>query len=176
MSEHIIVDLETLDIRPTAKILSIGAVKINSDTLKIHSPFYSNIHQNSYKDSKKFTQSESTLKFWADQSPEAKAVLKVNQFELKDVLNAFSDYIGEGSYVWGNGASFDNAILEWTYSVYGIRQPWKYSHNMCYRTIKKMHPMFELPFEGIQHYALDDAIHQARHLVCICKEKGLILP
>ena len=68
--------------------------------------------------------------------------------------------------LWGNGADFDNTILGSLYDAFGLRKPWSYSRNRCYRTMKNIGigPRKPQVREGIYHNALDDAITQAIHL------------
>jgi len=71
--------------------------------------------------------------------------------------------------VWGNGASFDNAILANAYHKTHLDLPWQYYNNRCYRTIKNCYPNIKLSRAGTLHKALDDAKSQAMHLIEIFK-------
>ena len=61
---------------------------------------------------------------------------------------------------------------------FGIERPWKYYKEFCFRTLLKSVPKFDMPFLGVQHNALDDAIHQAKqfiHIKHIQREQAHIL-
>lgn len=176
MIEHCIVDLETLGIRPTSKIISIGAVIFDTDGLTIKDTFYRNIKKASFENTKAFTEDASTALWWSQQSKESKAILNENQVMLVDALIDLKNWLPSGIRVWGNGAAFDNAILSHAYAINRIPVPWAFANDRCYRTIRNQYK--DVPydkFEGIPHYALDDAKAEALHLIKIIKEKGLSL-
>jgi len=74
--------------------------------------------------------------------------------------------------MWGNGASFDNVILSETYLRLGMKAPWPFWKNKCYRTAKGMYPAVEINRSGTHHNALDDARSQAEHLIAIDAAHG----
>jgi exodeoxyribonuclease VIII len=70
--------------------------------------------------------------------------------------------------LWGNGAVFDNTILGNAYFITGRKPPWNPWDDRCYRTVKalfKWIPADER--QGTYHNALDDAMHQTKHLIKI---------
>ena len=67
------------------------------------------------------------------------------------------------------GAGFDNVIIENAYKAVGMKRPWTPWDDRCYRTIKDMVHITEDEREGSHHNALDDAIHQANHLIKILR-------
>lgn len=166
MSQHIMVDLETLDTKPTAIILSIGACRVNFNTGEPTDPFYRVISVDSCKEVG-LTESESTRKWWDGQSEEARRVFTDPSVPLLQGLSDFSTYLrqfGVGNLkLWGCGSDFDNVILSNAYEALGSQAPWRFYNNRCYRTIKKAleHHIEEPVREGVYHNALDDAMHQA---------------
>ena len=70
----------------------------------------------------------------------------------------------------GNGATFDNAILPPSYERLDIPCPWHYSNDRDVRTIVEMGKITDfnarsvIPFEGVRHNALDDALHRAKYV------------
>ena len=175
MIEHCIVDLETLGTRPTSKIISIGAVIFDNDTMEIKSTFYRNIKKSSYEGTKSFTEDASTVAWWKEQSKESKLILNTDQVSLLEALTDFCNYLPKSVRVWGNGAAFDNAIINHAYAVHKIAIPWAFANDRCYRTIRNQNK--DVPFdkfEGIPHYALDDAKAEANHLIKIAKAKDIL--
>jgi hypothetical protein len=70
--------------------------------------------------------------------------------------------------VWGNGASFDQPILEACYKAVGRKAPWPYYAAMCYRTIKNLNKDCKEalpPNNDSHHNAEADALWQAQHLM-----------
>ncbi|HAH3124201.1 TPA: hypothetical protein GFY41_25200 [Escherichia coli] len=99
----------------------------------------------------------------------------VDQVKLKDALLRFREFISEHSdekfvQVWGNGATFDNTILRRSYERQGITCPWHYCNDRDVRTIVEQGKTIDfdaktaIPFEGVRHNALDDALHQAKYV------------
>ncbi len=69
--------------------------------------------------------------------------------------------------MWGNGSDFDNTLLEEAYRATGIKPPWRFTGNRCYRTVKNLFPDVWVDPVGTAHNALDDATYQANHLIAI---------
>jgi exodeoxyribonuclease VIII len=96
---------------------------------------------------------------------------------LPAALKLFSGWATEAGNidgVWGNGASFDNAIINTAYRVCGYSKPWGKNQDKCYSTIRALYPL-SLDFQGVAHNAVDDAKHQARVLIAINKKYDLKL-
>ena len=165
---HIMIDLETMGTRPTAPIVSIGAVAF--DATGVHDTFYANVDLKSAVDAGGVID-PSTVMWWMSQSDEARAALLVKDEQYSIVwalaaLSAWGDW-GKVAGVWGNGASFDNVILSESYYRAAILRPWPFWKDRCYRTIKTIYPDVELVRSGTHHNALDDARTQAEHLIAI---------
>jgi DNA polymerase III epsilon subunit-like protein len=171
---NVMVDLETLGVRPGSIILSIGAVEFSEEGLG--KKFYSIIDQASCRDAG-LTVDQYTLDWWDKQNGPAKQVLKdtlpcamKRAPSLKDVLSSFSLFIKEAKFpaMWGNGSDFDNTQLAAAYSSVGIQMPFSFRDNRCYRTLRALFPEVKTDNdEGIHHNALDDAVYQAKYAVRI---------
>lgn len=99
---------------------------------------------------------------------------------LDDALLQLNEFIGENAVngpdsvqVWGNGATYDNVLLEASYDRTGIPCPWKFWNNRDVRTIVELgkavgcKPRYEIPFEGEPHKAISDAHHQIKYVSAI---------
>ena len=164
------VDLETLDVISTAAILSIGAVAFDEDMNEIDE-FYIVVNTQSCIDAGMTTNAE-TLKWWMSKSKDARSVLseaRHTDTSITDGLQEFANWIDENdvTYVWGNGADFDNAMLACAYDSCKLPFPWKYYNNRCYRTIKNMFSDVKMDRTGTFHNALDDARSQFQHLAAM---------
>lgn len=165
-------DLETLGRAPGCVILSIGAVLFSIPEVKLGTMFYANIDTKSCV-AAGLTIEDETLAWWKRQGAAATDALKVDRLPLREALTRFSNYCEEmgainDRKIWGNGPSFDNAILAYAYKALGMKQPWPYWGDRCFRTIKGMYAAVPMaPRTGTHHNALDDALHQARHILHI---------
>lgn len=162
----VMVDLETMGTGSNAVILSIGAVWF--DDTGLGSTFYTNVDQQSCLDVG-LTKDASTEQWWAAQSAAARNALNENAVPLSEALRAFSNCFEGDECVWGNGATFDNVILANAYKALGVKQPWSYSKDRCYRTLKSLYPAVMMERVGTHHNALDDAKSQALHAIEILK-------
>jgi hypothetical protein len=160
------IDIETLDTRPTAAILSVAAVKFDLeepgrilDELHVHVDIDSNLALNR-------TVSAATLLWWLDQGDEARRkLLEAPTVPLVEALVRLEGIVTPDDRVWGNGASFDQVILTDAYRSCGRTAPWKFYKEMCYRTLKTLYGYVPKPArEGVPHDALSDAKLQALHL------------
>lgn len=165
--KNVMVDLETLDTAATAAIVSIGAVFFDPKTGDMGDTFYRAIDVSSVL-GHGFSVSGDTLKWWLQQSDEARQVFASGN-EIGTVLDEFAGFLeSQGKTddvkVWGNGAAFDNTILANAYSATKRATPWRFWNDRCYRTVKALNSAVPFTREGTHHNALDDAISQARHL------------
>ncbi|GJH50180.1 exodeoxyribonuclease VIII [Escherichia coli] len=171
---HLSVDLETMGTNPDAPINSIGGKFFDPATGEMGPEFSKTIDAKTGGG----TVDISSIEWWLVQSSEARSAILVNQIPLDDALLQFREFISEHSdekfvQVWGNGATFDNAILRRSYERQGIPCPWRYHNDRDVRTIVELGKTIgfdartTIPFEGVPHNALDDARHQAKYVSAI---------
>ncbi|NNT83385.1 exonuclease [Escherichia coli] len=174
---HLMIDLETMGTNTNAPIVVIGAVFFDPQTGEIGPVFYIVISLTDAMNTGTVPDG-GTIKWWLKQSSEARAAILTDQVKLKDALSRFREFINEYSdekfvQVWGNGATFDNAILRTSYERLDIPCPWRYHNDRDVRTIVELGKTIDfdarilIPFEGVRHNALDDARHQAKYVSAI---------
>lgn len=170
--KHVMIDLETMGLRPNAAIVSIGAVHFKPvvdgaglPDLEQVDAFYTPVSLKSCLDLG-LTTDQSTVDWWNKQSAEARSSWQQEGAPtLPDALSAFSAWLRRDSdersiRPWGNGADFDLVLLKSAYDALNADPPWRYYNHRCYRTIKSLFPVAEMPRHGTHHNALDDAQHQ----------------
>lgn len=172
MKTQVMIDLETFGTKPGSVIVSIGAVKF--DRSEIYSEFYQVIDP---ADCQRYglTLDADTVKWWLTKDEAARSAIASKGEPLEQVLCALTQWMGNDCEVWGNGASFDNALLAAAYKQTGIPLPWKYWNDRCYRTMKDVFPGVKMERTGTHHNALDDARSQARHLIQIFRQLSPLL-
>jgi exodeoxyribonuclease VIII len=167
------VDLETMGNNPNSAIIAIGAVAFDLKRREVGPQFYRVVDlESSVKVG--LTMDVSTVKWWLGQDDDARQAILKDGDPLPVVLKEFHDWVRTFCFpddlkLWGNGAAFDNTILSNAYRVCGLRQPWKFWNDRCYRTIKALHPKVSISHSGTQHHALDDAMNQVEHLFEIAR-------
>ena len=172
----IMVDLETMDNVPSAAIVAIGAVQCDLTTGKTGSTFYRVID---LKDQDRFsmTINSETVYWWLQQSDGARQALCVEgKISLTHMCKEFNLWLNsleqplDNLRLWGNGASFDNAIIRYAYRQCEEELPIKFWNDRDMRTIVGFYPR-QLQEQwrkgtlrrGDFHNALDDAKHQVRY-------------
>jgi len=178
--QDIMIDLETLGKCAGCSILSIGAIAFDEFGVA-EDGLYTIISRESCKASGLHEDPE-TLKWWGEQSVDAKKVLHASATRglavtLASGLMQLGNFIQEVSpvaRVWGNGADFDNAIIMAAARAAGLnpKSLWQPYNGRCYRTVKNQFYDVKMQRKGTHHNALDDARSQAEHLVRMCQERG----
>lgn len=183
---HIMVDIETMDKTPNSAIVSIGAVVFNPATKELGERFIKVVDLN---DSAKYGSiSADTVLWWLELATKSRPeFLSDEAVPLLDALIELDSFISAQAprnkiLVWGNGADFDNVILQNGYEQLDIPVPWNHWNNQHVRTVVLMgqellniNPKFTLARPDEAHNALGDAIHQANYVSEIWSDFGDIV-
>lgn len=165
MTNHIMIDIETLDTEPSAHILSIAAVRFHIKTGKVidQQEYYLSDNQPCRKFSK------DTVQWWA--KPEHKDafmhIMSQPKVPLMYALMQLSEFVKPEDYVWANSPSFDLTILHHAFAQTGVHDPINFRQQMDVRTLINLFPevIGDVEPVGTQHNALDDCLWQIR---CVC--------
>jgi hypothetical protein len=178
--DHFVWDIETLGTEADAVVTNIGIVKFNFLTGKVLASYETAFDVQEQLEAGR-TVEASTLAFWFKQPEDAqKPVLQamgesdIIIDSLNGALRMLSGWIQDNSTgadvsIWGNGPSFDNAIMKDLYRQAGLKYPFKYNADRCMRTIVDIcrnsvgvDPKKAIENVGVVHDALDDAVYQAK--------------
>lgn len=173
---HVMLDLETMGVRPDAAIVQIGAVLFEpvSGGKILNGQAFN--HYVRLQDGAG-TVDNGTVAWWLKQPKEARERLANGMEEgevLTDVLAMLIDWptlqmsIGWPSIqgVWANGAAFDVAVLTSAFAKIGCEPPWRYNAPRDLRTIFDLvgGPP-EIDWTGlVSHDAVDDCVGQCMQL------------
>lgn len=171
----IVIDIETLSLRNTAAILSIGAAAI-TESAEPAGLFYERIDIDSCLD-KGMTIDADTLAWWFKQP--TKYMNISGGMGATDALRNLFAWIIELGYgkdssatnIWGNGPEFDNAII--INAAYRLLPKsvvndmlWDYRRNQSVRTLWHINEMLGLgvtyKYDYPSHVAVFDAIVEAK--------------
>lgn len=160
------IDLETLGVKPDAKVLNVGIVLFDEKTI-LHAYSYSMLeHLDEQQDR---SMDANTFRFWLKQPEQAHNFLLYNQGHeegtLKGKLNHISGVLSRCNEVWGNGAAFDNVILRHLLSTVLGRDEWRYKHDRCFRTWLMLNPSAKRIAPELVHSAVHDALAQTKTLL-----------
>lgn len=172
--KHLMIDLETMDNKPTAAITALAGVLFNPVTGEVGKRFYRRI---SLENSVALggTMGAETVLWWMRQTAEARSEFLCDDCQdLDQALNDFYMFLSENAdmhtlQVWGKGPSFDNVILRHTLNKCGHSFAlWNFWNDRDVRTVEQIAKDLGLnlksiiTFDGVPHHALYDAIHQAK--------------
>mgnify|MGYP001599409439 CR=1 FL=1 len=182
MTQHIMIDLETMSTTPNAAIVQIGAVlfdplgppiPIPNGGLSDYPGYFWNVDLGSCQKVGLGIDGD-TVRWWLEQPKEAQqALLDPDPISLATALTALSHVVWwpDGSEVgwddcrmWSHGSTFDCVILDQAYRAVGKRTPWHFRNVRDTRTLFELaDPDQKIPWEdgGIKHHALWDAWRQA---------------
>lgn len=181
----IMLDLETMSNKPTAAIVTIGAVQCNLTTGEIGDTFYRVVDlKHQIKDG--FDINADTLYWWLQQSEFARQSLcdpkKEYYVETVAMFMRWLHYLGpapENMRLWGNGASFDNAIIRHMFAKLGKELPIPFWQDRDVRTVVGFYPrtlFTKWKSENRRtgaHNSLDDCKYQIEYISHIMKELGV---
>jgi DNA polymerase III epsilon subunit-like protein len=165
MNTDIMIDMETLDVLPTATILTIGAVKFDPFGDDVNEPsaekFYVKVDVDSC-DRIGCTVSQATLDWWANQSQEAQneAFDPNGRISIEDAMHQLYKFCWGAKRVWSHGASFDVVICEHLFRKMGKAIPWSFWEVRDTRTLFDIGINPNRP-PVLKHHALEDAWNQA---------------
>lgn len=161
---NVMIDIETMGKSPRAPITSIGAVVFDPYSDWMGDTFYMHVSLENGIRSGKVVDAD-TILWWLSQSDEARTAFTSGQLVAAPAitaLEAFAAWMPAHASPWANGAGFDFAILSNHYAEAGLPVPWDFFREHDLRTLKRMNPDLRIPFTGVKHNALHDAIHQAK--------------
>lgn len=165
MKTDIMIDLETLDVLPTATVLTIGAVKFDPNTISKTKDdceqLYLRIDLDSC-DSLGLTVSQSTIDWWSKQSKEAQeeAFSADNRVDIKDAMHELYNFCWGAKRVWSHGSGFDLVICEHIFARLEKLCPWNFWQCRDTRTLYDLGIDPNRP-PVLKHHALEDAWNQA---------------
>ena len=176
MTTHAMIDLETLDTKPSCQILSLGAVKFNALTnSEPHSELYikPDIDQ---QDANGRTSSDSTIEWWSKQDSKAmeEAFSAEGRMDIDTMLTQLTKWLVGVDVIWGHGYGFDITILEDLYRNWNRPIPWQFWQVKDSRTLFsccKVDPRKAM--QSDLHNALADAYFQAKSVQVAYKELGV---
>jgi len=167
-------DLETMGLPPNGAIVSIGACFFDLERCEIGPTFKKNIHlATAVRDGGVIE--PGTVMWWMRQGDAARASILADTYDIRQVLQEFSDWIATHSShksvrPWGNSSSFDLTLLNSAYRRADIETPWYFGNERDFRSVRNMYPSVEYQPDDKgdgAHDALNDAIFQAKHLMRI---------
>lgn len=162
--KDVMLDIETIGVRPTSAIVQIGACYFDRETGQIGETFTVNIDPMDRHECG-FTTDDSTIDWWKDQSKEAREAVFSNGVTYREALDKFADFLQRGEYMWSH-ATFDAPIVCNAFVTLGIKLP------IHYRGMRDIRTLIDLADHhtgkvrgGIHHNALDDCRFQVGYVV-----------
>lgn len=169
LARNIMIDIESLDTKPGAIILAIGActLDLKQEFLTLIDPAQSRMEG--------FTESSATMRWWNSKPAALRGFVFGGDQKPLSAINALSDWLFairrqnnmQDIWVWAKGTHFDISLLEAYYRHFDVGYPWEYGNVRDYRTLAARLPHVPYVRPTDAHNPLADAIAQAKHLVSI---------
>jgi hypothetical protein len=156
-------DLETLDTKPTAVILSLGAVKFDPKTQSVPDQLPKLLLKfdiDAQNDLGRTT-SDDTIEWWGKQPPhiQEEAFGLEGRAPLLEAIDQFHKFVWNSDRIWSQGC-FDIVIVEDLYRMVGRTPPWNYWQIRDSRTL---FDFVDGKMDRSKHHdAMEDALEQAR--------------
>lgn len=174
----VMIDIETAGIEPGCPVLTIGAVRFDregviSGTLDLAISYIESERAGLATD-------DDTVAWWTTQ-PQAAYELAWRPAATTPGKQAFEqlfDFADGCKDIWACGSDFDFPIIKAAAKRFGadMTKMWPFRYQRDYRTLRKCLPHITLEREGTHHAALDDAMHQANHLIMLLNELEKLKP
>jgi DNA polymerase III epsilon subunit-like protein len=141
MMNNLMIDIETLGVRPGAAIASIAIVPFDPNAGKVADEmFFATIDVKGQKEYSMHQEIE-TVEWWLSQPEEIRAVSFPDKPDFDDLslaLEKVQEYVlrtGKDVKVWSHGASFDIPILSEAFYSTGLTIPWHFKNIRDTRTL-----------------------------------------
>jgi hypothetical protein len=170
------IDLETLDTRPSSTILTLGAVKFNPFTFdEPHSELYIKLDLDEQDQLGRST-SDDTIAWWGRQDPkiQEEAFSEDGRSSIASLTSQLNKYILNADVIWAHSYGFDMTILEDLYRQFKTPIPWNFWQIRDSRTLFELLPVD--PRKSMQtdlHNALADAYFQAKSVQVAYSQLGI---
>lgn len=169
---NLMMDMETLGTRSNSVVLSIALVPFAIPAWAGFGVdnFYVVINS-SQSVACGFTTDKHTVDWWEKQDELARKEAFSGTTAPVDALSFVTSYIEKLKYVyqcdvtiWSRGQDFDMGLLNDMYDIFKVTKPYKYNCGRDLRTLIELAGINEdsIPFAGVKHSALADAMHQAK--------------
>lgn len=154
---NVVIDLETLSLKPSAVILSIGAAAENGEV------FYRELDWKAQT----FRRVDPGTCMWWGQQDKTLCPLE-GETLLPDALMDLSEWLvdwdKDNLFVWARGPQFDIVVLEDAFAECCIEVPWKYKNVRDIRTALALSSNTTLFDPVRKHHALEDAVADMKNL------------
>ena len=177
---HLMIDIETLDTRPSAVVLSVAVLMFDPLSRKQEEMFSANIDVGTQIALEGRTMSIDTVKWWMQQGYDArvKAFASPVSVDLRDAQETLAGIIKRPDVeaIWANDPDFDCTILR---DLMGYDFKWPFYKHRSMRTIKALFPAaYEAEGYGefVAHDPMEDCKKQAWHVMNVYEHVAKMKP
>jgi hypothetical protein len=156
----IMIDIETLSVKPNAQVLSIGAVAF--DPFEITTDFSNNpkldLLLNIDEQANRDVQDE-TIWWWSMREPEVQARIfsETGRTSVNDALDQLIKFCWLKDRIWAQGVTLDITVLTNLFEERNKGIPWKYHTVRDSRTLLDLFPVTQPP---VTHDSIQDCFRQ----------------
>ena len=157
----IVLDIETLSLRPNALVLSVSAIGFNP--MEITTNFSNNSTLDillNLDDQPNRDINDDTVSWWSRQNPiiQKKVFGEEGRISVVEAIDQITKFCWLKDRIWIQGPTFDVPVLNNLFEEYGKGLPWAYHTIRDSRTLLDLIP---IESESATHDSLADCIRQA---------------
>jgi len=163
--KDMMIDLEALGKQTNGVVLQLGAVYFDRKTGEMGPDFSYNIRIDDCR-AKGLEVDGDTIRWWLNQSKEAREAVFKNARDLGWVLAKFREFYTKETKVWCH-TSFDICHLLSAYEAIGEKPPFAWWDSRDITTLEDLSPVESVEIEetGVKHNAIDDCKNQIAYVV-----------
>jgi hypothetical protein len=173
MTERVMVDIETLSLKPDASVVAIAACEFGADG--IGAEFTVSIDPASCR-RRGLVTDQATLDWWQDRDPEARRQLDGGR-PLPVALSRFAEFVDGADEFWAKPISFDPVVLESAFRAIDddIAAPWQFYEWVDFWTAEAWdgrdwaEPSAQT--DRTNHLAIDDCRQQAERVAGALRQR-----
>jgi len=168
------VDIETLDTKPTAQVLSISAIGFNPFELTTDfslNPKFDILLSLEGQESRSIN--EQTILWWSNRSPEVQSKIfsDVGRLAVTEALDQLTKFCWlKANRIWCQGPTLDITVLTNLYEEYGKGVPWNYGN---VRDSCTLLDLVEVVQPEVTHISIEDCIRQCMGVQQAIKKLGI---
>lgn len=169
----VMLDIETLSVRPNAQVLSISAVGFFPFDKKPDFSTYPSIDMILEMDEQdKRDIQEDTVRWWNYREPEviAKIFAEDGRTPLDEALDTLTKFCWQRERIWCQGPTLDITVLTHLFEERGKGAPWAYHTVRDSRTLLDLTPVEQPP---VTHDSLQDCFRQVIGVQQALKKLGI---
>lgn len=169
----VMIDIETMGVKPNCKVLSISAVGFNEFDKNPKPETYPMLDLLlSLEDQANRTEDQDTIWWWSKREPEVieKIFAEQGRIPLDEALNRLTKFCWQRERIWCQGPTLDATVLTHLYEERNKGVPWPYN---IVRDSRTLLDLVEVEQPPVTHDSIQDCFRQVIGVQQAIKKLGI---